>query len=186
MKEARKILSLMFITILILGGLGLGSYFLVINRIRDSEERLVVGEWNNVNKNTENNLAHNEDYNFLLGWSDLEEVNSSYVNLINQSKFNLLMPGLYKISLVVIFSEIVGAATYSMRLLINGNSEIILDRFASAYGSSITYISITSIYLSYEDGNLNLEIFAISETDDPFTVDTTNEKNQLTIEYVIQ
>jgi len=180
--------AIVFIGILVLGGLGVSGGVFLNYRLREenSDELQLVGLWDDLEQNTENNPKHNADSNFLIEWLSLQEINGSYIAETNHTRFNLLVPGLYKISLRVLFSSLVGAESYNVALSINGISQVFFERFASATPfPDESFFSTSSIYISNMNSATYFEIYAYSVMGDQFII-LPDPSNQLSIEYVIQ
>ena len=65
----------------------------------DLEGIKLVALWDDLDENLVNNPLHNIETEFLIEFKENLVLDSSYVNMVNSTRFNLLIPGLYKIHL---------------------------------------------------------------------------------------
>ncbi len=137
----------------------------------------------------ENNPLHSAINDFLIEYEDDLVLRFRICfEIINNTRFFLSIPGIYKINIDVLLTGLtVPESTYWVTLLGNNSQMSLFDRHETANPiiSYFHYID-SSLYIN----NTGREYFEIQASCDDvsenFGITTTQTFNQLSIEYVIQ
>ncbi|MHA1111956.1 MAG: hypothetical protein ACTSRE_12690 [Promethearchaeota archaeon] len=187
--------AFVILSILALGGLGLGGYTFVNEQFLGGDEHThdyvdtqgfkLVGLWNTLTENTVNNPLHNTANDFLVEFDDMMVLDTTYVNVINSTRFSLPTAGLYKINIIMILGELSPGYIYWIHLRQNNSIVEYLDRFYTDDTNleSFCFVS-TSVYLNSTGDDSYYEINPYSS--DNFDVGSPQSFNQLSIEYIFE
>lgn len=181
--------AIVILSILAVAGLGLSGYMFVNDQFLGGDENtqgfLLVGLWDDLTQNITNNPSHNTQHDFLLAYDNQMVLNPDYMNVINNTRFTLPTPGLYKINLIMLWNNIDISSTYWIILLQNNSYLAYFDRFQT--GSTVPsqfHQTSASIYINSTGGDNYYEINPYSSSDDFLSTPTDQMFNQLSIEYM--
>ena len=190
--------AVVFLSIIAVSALGLSGYIFVNETFLGADDHThdvdsnlrLVAFWDDLDENLTNNPMHSSVTNFLIEYDDQKFLDSNYVSVINNTRFQLV-PGLYKLSLNVVLSGIDPNSVYWIEMLENNSYSLNFERletdttvpgtyyFAKASG----YLNISSVENYYEIvARTSGDVTGFSVASDP----ATNNYHQFSIEYVIQ
>ena len=189
--------TVIFLAIVAIGALGLSGYLFTMDLLTEEEEQeygnlKLVALWNDLDENLTNNALHSQVGNFLVEYDDQMVLDTNYVNVINNTRFKLLVPGFYKINLNLIlgtFTE--DGRIYWVEMLANNTHAGYFERYESENPMVENYLFISSsVYINHTNTENYYEINARSNNvAGAFYVATdssTPDFHQLSIEYVIE
>jgi len=188
--------AVILLAILAVAGLGLSGYMFTMDLLTedveyvddDSQNLKLVALWDDLDQNITNNPSYSTQYNFLVGYSNQLFLDSNYVNVINNTRFTLPTPGLYKINLDVLFNDISASRSYWAILKQNISNAAYFDRWETGTADFDPFHHVdSSVYIESVGGeDTYYEINGYSSMDDFWTSETVQTFNQLSIEYVIE
>ena len=185
--------SIFLVLILSIAGLGLGGYsFYSLNfgKCNCESNYELVGLWEDVTKNTLHPIM-NLDYAWLLEVGNPQIVNSEFI-ILNQStgykdtRFHLVKPGIYKISINVYLVDLLDNQGYAMDVFKDGENYSMLSFkhiFHVVTPNAGEHVNI-DFYL--ESNGTNYYEFGCYTLSAPFALITDQKYNHLAIEYVHQ
>ena len=97
MKKSSNRGSVIFLSIIAFAGLGLSGYMFTMDLISEEPNfgnLKLVGLWDSLGKNVENNPLHSAINDFLIEYEDDLVIDSEYVEIINNTRFFLSIPGI--------------------------------------------------------------------------------------------
>ena len=182
--------AIILLWIIAVGSLGFSGYMFVKNEVFSAPEGIdsgltLVGLWDDLATNKEY-APYTSDTSWLIEFSNNKFNNSNYIEVSNNNtRFKLLKEGFYKITLLLILSDLnaVADAVYWAVLLRND----LFDHFFARIAISTTPVSPfyqveSSIYVN-SIGLDNFTIRCYCVGDPSFSVSGSQTYNQLSIEY---
>ncbi|MBN2157034.1 MAG: hypothetical protein JW776_13405 [Candidatus Lokiarchaeota archaeon] len=189
--------AIIFLAILAIAGLGLSGYMFVNDTFlggddhtHETEGLKLVALWEDLDENLVNNPLYTTVSNFLIEYEDQIVLETNYVNVINSTRFSLIVPGLYKINLAVVFGGILDVdSTFWVYLMENNTEKAYFERFSTGNPViDIFYYAKGSLYINATSAENYYEIRAWTGAASGFRVATDSGSpyfNQLSIEYVL-
>ncbi|MHA1111957.1 MAG: hypothetical protein ACTSRE_12695 [Promethearchaeota archaeon] len=192
--------AVIFLAIIAVAAAGLSGYSFVTDILTedvdyvddDSYNLKLVALWEDLDENLTNNPLHSLYSNFLIEYNDQVLLNTEYVNVVNNTRFNLLIPGLYKINIAVLLGGLTDVDRYYwIDLIVNNTVVGYFERYGSANPVIDTYYYVKgNLYINNTSSENYYEIVARSSSSlASFNIATdpsTPYFNQLSIEYVIE
>ena len=187
---SKSSIGIALIGILAVIGFGLSGFMFLFPA--SDKGLILVGFWEDLDKNTSYS-PYNEDYDWLLEYDNNQILNPSYISMSNgDTRFTLLQPGYYKISLSLFFGSmetIILGHVYYVMLQKNGVDDGVLVRIYEPSGNTgAQFPSIKSELYVYSDGSNYFQINCFDNGGsgaDSFTVESNQIFNQFSIEYVL-
>ena len=182
MAKGNKSGAIIFFAILSIAALGLSGYVFVSDLISDDSDTLkLVALWDNLDENTDT-APYNLGNLFLVEYSNQMVLNTKYVTVHSTTRFSFAKVGLYKINLKAMFSSINVANEYYAFLYRNSSQ---FRHFYRWDDIDDYYYSVdSSLYINVTNSDTVYGIVGFSPGDD-FGVSSSDQGNQLSIEYVV-
>jgi hypothetical protein len=187
---ANNKVAVVILAIIALAAAGFSGYvfttdLLSKNEVVDYGNIKSVAYWDTLSKNIVNNPSHSSDDDFLVAFSNPFLLDTSYVNIINETRFTLPKTGLYKITLNVLWNGLDDGEPYYIILLRNNSNYQYFDYFETRTPTVSPYkYTFSSVFVNSTGGDEYYEINAYSYL--AFGIYPSTMYNYISIDYIIQ